>query len=65
MWDDERRERLIKEVWYFMRYGPAVGRKQIAMGNVEFQEWLVLKPGFASDQSGEASDGFPAHAVVG
>lgn len=44
MWDDERSERLIKEVWHFMRYGPAVGRKQIAMGNVEFQEWLVLKP---------------------
>ncbi len=27
---------MIKEVWHFLRYGPAVGRKQTAMGNVEF-----------------------------
>ena len=32
---------MIREVAYFLRHGPSVGRKQARLGRVEFQEWLI------------------------
>ncbi len=32
---------MIREIAYFLRHGPSVGRKQAKMGRVEFQQWLV------------------------
>ena len=32
---------MIKEIAFFLRHGPSVGRKQTTMGKVEFQNWLT------------------------
>jgi len=34
---------MIKEVAFFLRHGPSVGRKQATMGKVEFQDWLTAR----------------------
>ena len=56
---------MIKEVWHFLRHGPAVARKQRAMGNVEFQEWLAARvddDGFA-DLRASLVEGLEGDAV--
>ncbi len=34
---------MFKEVAFFLRHGPSVGRKQTAMEKVEFQNWLTTR----------------------
>jgi len=31
---------MIREIAFFLRHGPDVGRKQSSMEKVEFQDWL-------------------------
>jgi len=34
---------MIREVAFFLRHGPSVGRRQASMGKVEFQSWLAAR----------------------
>ncbi len=42
---------MIREVAFFLRHGPSVGRKRASMGKVEFHDWLTAR----ADEDGMAA----------